>query len=227
MGEHLDLISHLNTGGITTFLEHELRSHPRLLRQLTVEEHRVTTLLAIGNEVFHTFKDMVALYELVERSDALEYGSGHEYNATPAELLMTRSCCYLGPLEDRGGRAPRVLIPAEVNEDLEHLHVWRKTKRVRSRNGTWYHRKLRPDETSGVRGNPNGRREYCPNDDGAFTATKAGFAWDYTRNVGRDLYRCQPCVVVFNMGERATPAYAHLADALREVDREQRMRGVE
>jgi len=220
MGEHLELITNgLDDAAISSLLERELGDHPGMLRQLTVKDHRVTTLLAIGNEIFLTFKDMVALHELVERSEQLRYGPSHEYNATPAELLMTRSCCYLGPWEARERRTPRVLIPAEVNEDLEHLHVWRKTKKVQSRHGTWYYRTLRPDETSGVRGNRNGRQEFCSNDEGAFTASKAGFAWNYARNVGRDLYRCRPCGMLFNMGEHATPAYEQLADALRRADR--------
>ncbi len=207
MGEHLDLRSTLSNAEISDYLHDHLPE--KLASRLDVADGRAMTKLATCTDVHTTFDEMVALYDLA-RNGPFFYGPGHEYNATPDELLKTWACLYLGPWEERNARKPTALISREFSEELDHHQVWRRTKKVQSKNGTWYHRKLRPDETSGVRGNPNGRQAPCPNEGRAFRAAKAGFAWDYEHNLGRDLYRCRPCGTLFNTGEDETPQYAAL-----------------
>ncbi len=215
MGEYLDLRSTLNNAEISDYLHDHLPEN--LASRLDVADSRVMTKLATCTDVHTTFDEMVALHALA-RNGPFHYGPGHEYNATPDELLKTWACLYLGPWEERNARKPTAPISQEFSEGLDHGHVWRRTKKVQSEDGRWYHRKLRPDETSGGRGNPNGRRVPCPNDGQAFHAAKVGFAWDYEHNLGRDLYRCKPCGTLFNTGEYETPQYADLASMLSSPD---------
>jgi hypothetical protein len=212
MGEYLELRSTLSNEEIRDYLTQQLPA--TLAARLEVADQRVLTKLATGCHVHTTFEEMVALYELGENGP-FELGLSHEYNATPEEILSTWASLYLGPWNELHSKKPTALIPRAFGEELEHSSVWRRTKKVQAKNGTWYHRKLRPDETDGGNGNPNGRRVPCPNDGRGFRAEKVGFAWDYEHNLGRDLYRCKPCGFLFNTGEYDTPQFAALAVSLR------------
>lgn len=211
MAEHLDLRTTLSQGAIMDYLSAHVPAG--LAARLDVRDGCVATMLAVGNDVHTTFDEMAALYWLV-RDGPFRYGPGHEYHATPDDLLQTWTCLYLGPPEDRrSGR--RVLLAGDVLDDLAHNAVWRRTKRTLSRHGTWYYRKVRRDESTGVRGNPNGYQVACPNDTGfPFRVLEAGFSWEATTNCGRNLYRCPPCGMLFDLGAYDTPQYAGLARAL-------------
>jgi len=215
LGEYLELLANgLSNDEIRSCVHDELSG---LEQRLDIHNRSITTKLATCNDVFFTFDEMKQLFEFItNHGDAFAYGPSHDYNATPEEILKTWSCLYLGPWEERNARKPTVLIDRDFNGILKHRPVWRRTKKVQSKNGNWYYRPLRPDETSGVRGNSNGRKVPCPNEEGTFRAAKVGFAWDYERNLGRDLYRCRPCGTLFNTGEYETPEYEALSQALQQ-----------
>ena len=218
LGEYLELLANgLSNDEIRSCVHDELSG---LEQRLDIHDGRITTKLATCTDVFFTFDEMKQLHEFIaNHKDTFTFGPNHDYSATPEETLKTWACHFLGPWVKRDKKKPTVLIPRDFNQDLEHRLVWRRTKKVQSKIGNWYHRPFRPGETSGVRGNPDGRQVPCPNDDGPFRAAKVGFAWDYEHNLGRDLCRCRPCGTVFNTGEYETPKYDALAQALRKSDK--------
>jgi hypothetical protein len=181
-----------------------------LVPRLDVRDHQVSTKLATCNDVFMSFDEMVSLYRLAH-SGPFRYGPGHACNARPEDILRDWSSLYLGPWPRDDTKKPTVLISQDLNDDVDHHEVWRRTKQVQRKDGTWYHRQLSQEETGG---NPNGRRVPCPNSDRPFRAAKVGFAWNAEHNIGRDLYRCKPCGRLFNAGEYDTPRYAELAEEL-------------
>jgi hypothetical protein len=198
VGEYLDLRTNLRAEEITDYLAAHVPAP--LAERLDVGDGRVETKLATGHHVHTTFDEMVALYRLV-RDGPFHYGSGHETNDTPEDLLRSRASLYLGAL-DQGLPLPRVLITGDVLDDLDHAVVWRRTARTQSKNGTWYYRPIR---------HGNGYRARCPNDTGEpFRALEAGFAWDAATNHGRKLYRCPPCGIILTLGEYPTPYYEEL-----------------
>jgi DNA repair protein RadC len=219
MGDYLELITNsISDDGLAALLDQELGEHPGLRRRLHLQDGTVSMKLATNEDVDLTFDEMVALYWCIQRhQDILEYGPRHEYNATPEQILKARSSLYLGAREERGTRKTTVRIPQECSAEIEHESIWRKTKKIQSNNGRTYYRKVKPDETSHGRGNPNGYRAPCPNTNKGFRALEVGFAWNWETNQGRTLYRCPPCGVLFNRGEYDTPELAALADALRST----------
>jgi len=212
MGEFLDLIVTGKTDiEISRLLREEL---PGLAERLDVEEGRVTTKLATADRVYLTLPEMASLYWFIRDHDNVALGPGHEYNATPDEILRTHASLYLGPWDDHDRHGRRVLVPQEICDLVDHRQVWRKTKKTMSRNGRWYHRKIRPDEAHDGLGHPHGYQEECPNNTNTFTAYEAGVTWDWETNQGRTLYQCRPCGRLFTMGTYATPQYEALAEAL-------------
>jgi len=216
MGEYLELVTDsLSDNQLRAMLVQELAGYPGLLSQLHVGQRTISTKLATCEHVFFTFEEMVALYRFIRKhADVLRYGPSHEYNATPDEILRDRSSLYLGPFGQTPARTARQFVDAELIHRIEHAKVWRKTKHTLSKNGRWYHRRVRRDETSGIAGNPNGYRTECPATSRPFRAITAGFAWDASTNQGRRIYRCPSCDVLFNLGETPTPEFADLARQL-------------
>lgn len=218
MGEYLQLVApSLNEAQLRQLLAQGLGEHPELLARLEVQGQTVATKLATCNHVFFAFEELVALNRFITaHGRLLEYGPNHRNNDTLAQILRRRESIYF-QRHDRSTRAQTVLVPQEKAIQIEHSKVWRKTKKTLSRNGKWYRRKLRPDETSGVRGNPNGYRVTCPNQGMAFKATEVAFGWDAATNQGRRIFQCPACKTLFNLGEHPTPEHAQLARDLTEV----------
>lgn len=215
MGEYLELVTTLSDHDLGALLEQELGQHPQLLKRLQLKDGTLTTKLATCNDVFLTFDDMVALYWFIHsHHDVLRYGPTHAHNSTPEEILRDRTSLYLGPWEERGRQKPRVSVPDEFFENIEHRSVWHPTIKTRSMHDTWYCRKITPVETGGVSNYSAGYYAPCPNREDPSTAYEAGYAWDASTNHGRTIYQCPPCGALFNMGEHETPQYEDLARAL-------------
>ena len=216
VGEYLQLVSdHLSDDQPKSSWHRELAEFPDLVQRLDVRDHVISTKLATCEHVFFTFAEMVALHRFVKKHlGLLRYGPAHEHNETPEDILRDRSSLYLGPHDAPSRRSRRVEVPELAAIRIEHIEVWRKTIRTQSRTGHWYQRRLRCDETSGCTGNPNGRRVPCLNTGKAFRAIRAGFAWDPSTGLGREVYRCPRCGSLFNLGEAPRPDLSQLAAEL-------------
>lgn len=224
MGEYLQIVANdLTEDQLRSLVATELAECPGLAEQLDITGNTISTKLATCEHVFFTFEEIVALSQLVRKhTGVLSYGLRHEYNETPEDILMDRSSLYLGPHDQARPRAHGHLVPADVAPRVQHSRVWRKTKRTLSRNGRWYQRKVRRDETSGVPGNRNGYQTDCRFAARTFRANREGFAWDASTNRGRKIYSCPCCHALFNLGEAPTP---HLADLAAQLTERQALAG--
>lgn len=221
MGEYLSLV--LKNGlkikdqEIKELLETTFKDYPNLLKELQVNNGKVTTKLGVCEEVFFTFEEMVNLHSFIKKYKAVfEYGKEHAYNCTPEQYLKARTSLYMGGFEryQQHSKTKKVLITKHVKQ-LEHGEVWQKYFKTVSRNGKTYYKKVAKSQTTGVYGNGNGKRVKCKNTGRQFKAFPSGFAWDCQTNKGRKLFNCPKCRRTFNQGEFKTPEFEGLSKELK------------
>jgi len=203
MTEHLELLVTGHDDAVRALLRREL---PTLHQRITIEQGRMTTLLADGEAIFLTFDEMRTLYWFLERHRGIITEQPPPPGRTVAEILRYRRNVYLGPAENRG-HGNRYFVPDEIATNLYHNPV-----QPRRRRGARNEEEEDAGSQRDARRTAGERR--CPNQGREFYAARVGYTWDSQANRGGAVYQCRQCDAYFNMGNHPTPEHAELAQAL-------------
>jgi len=211
MGEYLHLIVSPKQQAI---VRQELRQFPRLQASMIPECGEIRFKLSTCESVFWTLDEMIALWFVIKRH-SLRYGPGHQFNATPGQLLRCRQSQYLGGhahdqsintsaelYEYSGITQRRTKVSLDIASQITHYPAHRKTEKVISRNGRPYWRRVKGNRYRSVT---------CSNTSRSFSAAVVGLGWDYKTCSVRLIHRCPDCGVHFNTGEYYDDSYRFAA----------------